>query len=63
MNYFKCKECDNVEEVASISIRVIDGKVVRTGDVCPACGGETDLQNPKKGMPALHGFGRFGISK
>jgi len=63
MNYFKCKECGKTEELASLSIRIIDGNVVRSGDICKECGGETDLLNPKEGMPALHGFGRFGISK
>ncbi len=53
MILMKCKECGNEQELHTQRMRVVDGKVVKDGDICPECGGDCEHINPREGVPSL----------
>ena len=59
---YQCTDCNHQQSFQRVSIKVVDGEVRKTGDVCEACGGRCKHVNPKSGAPALHGFDSIGRS-
>jgi len=53
MILMKCEDCGNEQELHVQVMRVVDGKVVADGEVCPECGGKAIHANPKKGIPSM----------